>query len=146
MRIVLKVNEAEQDERIEVYASEVSGKLHHALNQFSKEMNERKLYGKCEDMYYPLSYADICRFYTENKQVVVEVNQRKMYVSERLYQLEECLPSKFVRISKSEIINLDYIEKLSIELNGFIKIHFKNGIVTYSSRRYLNKIKEALQL
>ncbi|PTI70268.1 LytTR family transcriptional regulator DNA-binding domain-containing protein [Staphylococcus succinus] len=52
----------------------------------------------------------------------------------------------FIKISKSEIINIHYLDHLSMTTTGQIKIFFKNDIVTYSSRRYLKSIKERLEL
>ncbi|WP_329618719.1 LytTR family DNA-binding domain-containing protein [Staphylococcus equorum] len=49
-------------------------------------------------------------------------------------------------MSKSEIINIDYIDHLKLNKNGTIEIRFSNDDFTYSSRRYLSIIKEALKL
>ncbi|MGT2862994.1 LytTR family DNA-binding domain-containing protein [Streptococcus gallinaceus] len=56
------------------------------------------------------------------------------------------LPRDFLQISQSEIINLRYLDHLSLTGNGLVKIVLKNGAVTYSSRRYLKQIKEAIGL
>ncbi|MDO5515528.1 MAG: LytTR family DNA-binding domain-containing protein, partial [Staphylococcus xylosus] len=50
------------------------------------------------------------------------------------------------QISKSEIININYIDHLKLNKNGTIEIRFTNNDFTYSSRRYLPLIKEALKL
>ena len=54
------------------------------------------------------------------------------------------MPVQFVRVSNSEIINLDYVSHFSMSVGGIINIEFKNGTMTSSSRRYLKKIKEIL--
>lgn len=65
----------------------------------------------------------------------------------RLYELEELLPShQFVRVSHSEIINLRRVTALDLGLTGTIRITLDGGVVTYASRRYVKKIKEALGL
>lgn len=56
------------------------------------------------------------------------------------------LPTSFIRISKSEIVNIEMIEKLLLEPNGLIRMYLKNEDYTYSSRRYLKSIKERLSL
>ena len=55
------------------------------------------------------------------------------------------LPSYFIKISQSEIVNLKEIERFNITPNGLVEIHLKNKETTYSSRRYLKAIKEKLQ-
>ncbi len=67
-------------------------------------------------------------------------------MEQRLYQLEEIISSNFTRISKSEIVNMDYLDHLKLEPNGLAQIVLKNGDVTYASRRYLKTIKERLLL
>ena len=63
----------------------------------------------------------------------------------RLYELENILNKKtFLRISKSEIINISKVKSINTNLIGTIIITFFNGNKTYSSRRYISKIKEFL--
>lgn len=61
------------------------------------------------------------------------------------YQVLEKLPSYFIKISQSEIVNLKEIERFNITPNGLVEIYLKNKETTYSSRRYLKAIKEKLQ-
>ena len=59
--------------------------------------------------------------------------------------MEERLDSgMFVRISNSEIVNIEQIEKLDMSHAGTIKMYLKNQDETYVSRRYVSKIKEVL--
>ncbi|HBI8398173.1 TPA: LytTR family transcriptional regulator DNA-binding domain-containing protein, partial [Staphylococcus aureus] len=55
-------------------------------------------------------------------------------------------PQHFIRISKSEIVNKYYIEKLLLEPNGLIRMYLKDAHYTYSSRRFLKSIKERLSI
>ena len=52
----------------------------------------------------------------------------------------------FVRISNSEIINLKKVTALDLTLSGTIKMTLQGGTVCRVSRRYVKKIKEALEL
>ncbi len=52
----------------------------------------------------------------------------------------------FVRISNSEIINLKKVTALDLTLSGTIKMTLQGGTVCWVSRRYVKKIKEALEL
>ena len=63
----------------------------------------------------------------------------------RLYELEERLePSRFVRISNSEIINLDRVTSVDLSLSGSICMTLDGAVKAYVSRRYMKKIKEVL--
>lgn len=146
MKLEINVNKDEEQDRIVIYAKEVTEKLQHLINEIEKSIDETKLYGKIADEIYPLNISNMIRFYTESKQIYAEDEAKNYRIDKRLYELEKVLPKNFIRISQSEIININYIKKLRQELNGFIKISLKNGISTYSSRRYVKIIKEALQL
>ncbi|MFQ9095084.1 MAG: LytTR family DNA-binding domain-containing protein, partial [Ruminococcus sp.] len=65
----------------------------------------------------------------------------------QLYELEQLLDEKtFVRISKSEIINLRFVKRLDLSITGTIGIQLKTGETAYVSRRYVNRIKSILGL
>ena len=51
-----------------------------------------------------------------------------------------------VRISNSEIVNLDYVTALDLSLAGTIRMTLDHSVNTYVSRRYVKRIKEALGL
>jgi len=146
LRIEVNVNKREDDPRIEIYAREWSEELQQMMQNLKAFVSETKLYGQKEDEIYPLEIDKIIHIYSENNYIFAENDNDRFRLQLRLYELEEMLPKQFVRISQSEIINIHYIHKLKQEVNGFIKIYFKNGKITHSSRRYLKRIKEVLQL
>ncbi len=92
-----------------------------------------------------LSPTQMIRIYSENKKVYVRTAEDCYEVKDRLYVLEEQLhEQKFVRISNSELVNVQQIEKLDMSYAGTIQVRMKNGDVTYVSRRFVRKIKEVL--
>ena len=89
--------------------------------------------------------SQITRIYSEKKKVYIRTRDDCYEVKERLYALEEQLKDRdFVRISNSEIVNIQQIEKLDMSHVGTIKMYMKNQDETYVSRRYVSKIKEVL--
>lgn len=89
--------------------------------------------------------SQIVRIYSENKKVYIRTPKDCFEVRDRIYTLEEQLSKRgFVRISNSEIVNIQQIEKLDMSHAGTIKMYLKNGDETYVSRRYISKIKEVL--
>ncbi|MGT2398148.1 LytTR family DNA-binding domain-containing protein [Staphylococcus aureus] len=61
------------------------------------------------------------------------MNNKALKLYQRLYQIEELVGSIFVRISKSEIINLNYIDHLKLETNGMV--HLTEKIIPRCSKR-----------
>ncbi len=90
-----------------------------------------------------LAPDEILRVYSEKKKVLCEdLNGRRYSLRMRLYTAEEQLASEhFVRISQSELVNADRILRLDVSIAGTIAIILENGQKTYTSRRYVSKLK-----
>ncbi|MEM5769439.1 MAG: LytTR family DNA-binding domain-containing protein [Bacillota bacterium] len=94
-----------------------------------------------------LPQRDVLRFYTDGKGVSAQAEDGIYAVRLRLYELEERLdPRKFVRISNSEIVNLDKVTALDLSLAGTIRMTLNKTTAVYVSRRYVKKMKETLGL
>ena len=94
-----------------------------------------------------VSRSMVLRFYTEDKGVYCQTAQGVFTVHQRLYELEEELAgTRFVRVSNSEIVNLDRVTGLDLTLAGTIKMTLEDGTVCWVSRRYVKKIRSALGL
>lgn len=146
MKIEISID-AEAEEKITISAKQMTPVLSDFLKDTEKRFNSPRLNGKLGDHVYPIDLEQIAQFVVEDKQVyAITMNNKSLKLDQRLYQIEEIVGSVFVRISKSEIINLDYIDHLRLETNGMVQLIMKNGNTTYASRRYLKTIKERLSL
>lgn len=88
---------------------------------------------------------DIIRIYAEKQKVYVQTKEGIFTIRLRLYELEENLNHQlFIRISKSEIVNIRMITKMDISMTGTIGVTLKEDIKTFASRRYVSKIKKLL--
>ncbi|TDL36056.1 response regulator transcription factor [Macrococcoides bohemicum] len=146
MKIEISID-AEAEEKITISAKQMTPVLSDFLKDTEKRFNSPRLNGKLGDHVYPIDLEQIAQFVVEDKQVyAITMNNKSLKLDHRLYQIEEIVGSVFVRISKSEIINLDYIDHLKLETNGMVQLIMKNGNTTYASRRYLKTIKERLSL
>lgn len=94
-----------------------------------------------------VSRSMVLRFYAEDKGVLCQTGKGTFTVRARLYELEEELAgTRFVRVSNSEIVNLDRVTALDLTLTGTIKMTLEGGTVCWVSRRYVKKIRSALGL
>ncbi|MBR6308393.1 MAG: LytTR family transcriptional regulator [Lachnospiraceae bacterium] len=92
-----------------------------------------------------LNPGEIVSVYAEGQKVMILGADGTYTVSKKLYELEEELGERnFVRISKSEIVNIKKIKNLDMSVTGTIKICMKNGYETFVSRRNVGRIKERL--
>ena len=92
-----------------------------------------------------LNPGEIISVYAEGQKVMALGTDGTYSVPVKLYEFEnEFGGQTFVRISKSELVNIRKIRKLDTSITGTIRIQMKNGYETYVSRRNVSKIKERL--
>ena len=90
---------------------------------------------------------DASRFFTRDKKVYVSTNEGIWLVHQRMFELEEMLPSSlFVRISQSDIVNIREMKHVEVSFPHSLIVVMKNGVRCPISRRYLNAVKRALGL
>ncbi len=93
-----------------------------------------------------LSQRDIVRAFTQARKVIVQTDNSSYTVKCSLTRLEEDLNAKrFLRISQSEIINMNKVKCFDINIAGTIGIEFDNGIKSWASRSRVKAIKEMLK-
>lgn len=144
MKLEIRVDEKYNENKIIVEANKIDDELSNII-ELLKNRSDSKLKVFLEEETIFISIKDIDSIYANDKKVFVKSDNKDYLIKERLYELESILPKKdFIRISNSEIINLNRVKSINTKITGTILITFYNGYKTYSSRRYINKIKEAL--
>jgi len=101
--------------------------------------------GYCDGVLYRLNPSDIVRIRSMEKKVYADTLDGAFLIRSTLYQLEESLPKNFVRISNSEIVNSDRILRMDLSLSGTIGIKLEGGMESRVSRRYVPKVRRALE-
>ena len=146
MKVELQISETYKEEKLIVQAPQSTEKILKVV-EFAENLDQReRMKGKIDDQVYLIEIGNIQRFYIENRKVLAETASQTYTIDLRLYQVLEILPTTFIQISQSEIINIDSISHLKLTPNGLVEIFLKNESFTYSSRRYLKTIKEKLEL
>ena len=146
MKIEFDINEKYQEDKIIICTNKITDELQEFVNKLNNEKNN-KIYGYKNDIIFILEENKIETIYSENKRVFIRYENGDIYESKkRVYELENNLPNKFVRISNSEIVNFDKVQNLDFKIVGTIILNFYTGKYTYVSRRYVKKIKEYLEI
>lgn len=93
-----------------------------------------------------LNQKDIVSFYAQGQKVMARDDKGEEYsIQHKLYELEEKLPDNlFVRIAKSEIVNIKKIKRLDMSVTGTIKVIMCDQSETYTSRRNVSRLKTVL--
>ena len=94
-----------------------------------------------------LSQREIIRVYLENRQLIVRTDRGGFVARGTLAEMESKLNrSRFLRISRSEIINLYKVSNFNFSLLGTIQVTFDDGSVSWVARRYVRTIQKTLGL
>lgn len=98
-----------------------------------------------EDEYF-VPKKDILFFETTLGKVYAHTRERMYLCQNKLFELEEMLDTKFLRISKSTIVNIMEIGSLHKDITGSGEIRFKcSDKVTYFSRGYAKILKDRIE-
>ena len=143
MKVEVQIDSHFQEEAVMITAPALSARVE-KIRDFARAGSKRALTCQKDGEAYLIESQLFQRFYIENRQVIGETMTDQFILTGPLYQLSEDLPTFFLKISQSEIINTQSIDHLHFTSGGSVQIYLKNGSLTYSSRRYLKAIKEKL--
>ena len=144
MKVEVQIDSHFQEEAVMITAPALSARVEQVRDFVEMLDQKERLRAKKEGETYLVEARLFHRFYIENRQVVGETKDDHFILTGPLYQVSEDLPSYFLKISQSEIINTKEIDHLHFTTSGSVQIYLKNGSLAYSSRRYLKSIKEKL--
>lgn len=98
-----------------------------------------------ENSEYYLSLDKILFFETENSKINAHTTEEVYQIKYRLYELEEMLPSNFLRISKSTIVNTNKVFSVNRNLASLNSIQFYHSHKqVYVSRYYFKDLNKRL--
>ena len=100
------------------------------------------LMGYREDGMRKLAFPDIeCITVLDRKVVAIDTRGAHYRIQERLRDLEDILPSYFIRINKSTLANEHRIERFDAAFSGGVDAVFRCGYREYVSRRCFAEIR-----
>ena len=98
--------------------------------------------GYNDDEMRKLTFIEIeCITIIDRKVIAIDTDGKQYSLKERLRDLEEVLPSYFVRINKSTLANEHSIERFDAVFSGGVDAVFRCGYREYVSRRCFAEIK-----
>jgi DNA-binding LytR/AlgR family response regulator len=130
------INCRERDDRVEI--------IENAIENALRGIGELTLYIDSTEYYVPKE--DILFFETYNGHVWAHTENRMYMSNNKLFELEDIMPSYFVRISKSAVVNVRMISSLRREITGNGELTFKQSDKkVYFSRGYYKTLKDKIE-
>ena len=146
MKVYVEIDEKCEETEVIIKANQMTDEISRLFYKLS-DVEETIITGIQGERAALLKPKDIIRFYSSNQRVYAQTLESEYIVKFRLYELEERLESNsFVRISNTDIINLNQVIDRDLSFKGSICIKLKGNIECFVSRRYLSGIKKVLGL
>ena len=143
MKIVIKQDETVGETEITIVCRQIDAEIEQILSAVSLTGNTIAGVRGDETCFIPLK--DILYFESVENKVFFYTDGETYETSVKLYQLEEKFRnSKFARISKSMIANLDRFRSIRPEKNSRLTATLVNGERLMVSRQYIGEIKKKL--
>ena len=122
----------------------------HAPSSLTKEIEDlvfrlsgtESIMGYREDEMRKLAFPEIeCITVLERKVIAIDSSGNQYRIQDRLRDLEEILPSYFIRINKSTLANEHCIARFDAAFSGGVDAVFQCGYREYVSRRCFAEIR-----
>ena len=123
MNIKAVIHEKYKDMEIHVCNQEMNETVTDTIAELGKFLNTGITAIASNGDRLVLQEKDICRFYAQDAKVYAQTQKAEFVIPQKLYEIENNLDeTRFLRISKSEIINLKKITRGDLSLLGTIKV------------------------
>ena len=130
----------EKDEEVAITAHQRTALIDEIEALISKHTD--RIPGYTEDDIKMLSVSEIeCITVLDGKTYAIDTKNRRYRLKQRLYELEQQLPSSFIRINKSALANENCLDQFKVTYAGSVDAVFKCGYTEYVSRRCFAQIK-----
>lgn len=146
MKVEIIIDESLDEDKVTIYAKEYSKDIENIRDMLTDRLLD-KIVAFYDKEIFILAFDEIIRIFAQDGDVFVKTSNKSYKVRLTLTELEKRLDKKkFIRISRSEIVNIDYIKRLDLSFIGTIAVEFTNNEVSYVSRRKLKDFKKILGL
>ena len=146
MKFTLNIDKTCDEEIIAtVHApSELTERIEALVREY---MGQDKLPVYTEDEMKMLPMTQIeCITVIDGKTWAIDCSGKHYRLKGRLYEVEELLPSTFIRINKSALANTARLDRFAVCFTGAVDAVFKCGYLEYVSRRCFADIKRRYDL
>lgn len=147
MKIRMEIEESLASEEIVIRCRELNEEIVSLQKQIAEAVHTgMQLSVTKGDTEYFLTLDEILFLETDNTTVAVHTMDQIFTTKQRLYELEELLPARFMRVSKSTIINTAKIRAIHKNITGASEVEFTGtNKKTFVSRSYFKALTSKLE-
>lgn len=146
MQVEIKVIENLKDPYAIIYTSRLTEDIQQIVNTIGDGFVNNIIIGIENERNIVLHAEEVYMIRIENEKPYIYCKNERYVSRKRLIEIETMLDKRFMRISKTAIINLEYVKGVEAGFGGMMLIILKNGCKEYVSRKYLPNLKKYLGL
>ena len=143
IKIKIEVDEKILEDEVIIRCNQLNDDINKIQNVVNEIISKNKTIVFYKDnIEYYISLNEVLFFETEENNVFAHTLENVYQVKYKLYELEKLLPKNFMRVSKSSILNIDYIYSITRNITASSIVEFQNTYKkVYVSRNYYKPLK-----
>ena len=147
MKIKIEIDDGLEEEEIVIRCKSLNEDVVSIQKRITDAVNSRlQLEVSKGEKEYFITIDEILFFETSASEVYVHTTTQIYETKYRLYELEELLPSNFIRVSKSAILNASRVRAIHKNITGASEVEFAGSNKTvFVSRNYLKILMAKLE-
>ena len=145
MKAELIIDEQLNDDEVKIYTktSTVGAKVLSYIDHFTTDKENLGI--RSEDEFLMIQKSEIVCADVQDKTLTIYTTTDEIVTTKTLSSLMDDLNSDtFLKVSKSEILNIQMIKRVEPSFSGNLVARMKNGKKVGISRRYVSTLKERL--
>ncbi|MEG1287632.1 MAG: LytTR family DNA-binding domain-containing protein [Clostridium sp.] len=143
MRIRIEVDEKIEEDEVIIRCKELNDEAYNIQRTLTDILSQKtQITFYKNNVEYYICLSKILFFETEEMGISAHTIDNAYQVKYKLYELEEILTNNFMRVSKSTIVNIDYIYSIERNITSSSIVEFQNTHKkVYVSRYYYKLLK-----
>lgn len=134
----------QEKEEVVIYAHQLDEEVKTLQKSIKELLTPQLLSVKKKREQYKVQQKAVVRIYRENRKLIIDTLDGYFESHQALRDMKRILSADFIQISQSELINRSYVQRVKITKTGLVELRLVGERTSYSSRRYLKILKEAL--
>lgn len=144
MKVEIKISTEATEPYAVIHANEITSEIRRIASVIEDSADNSIITVTDNERMFVLRPEEVYMVRVENEKTVVYTKVKKYNSNKRLYEFETLLGNGFMRVSKSVLVNLQYLDCVEPSFGGIMLLVLKNGCKDYISRKYLPVFKKYL--
>ncbi len=145
MIVKIEIDDNISDDEILIKCKEITEGIKRIQKIASDSAKQADIHFYKDNTEYYLTLDSVLFFETSGTSIHAHTNDNFYEVKNKLYELENTLPSNFVRVSKSTIINVNHIYSIEKNITSSSSVQFNDTHKQiYVSRNYYKVLKQRI--